>query len=586
VARPRLSRRAREHLTGYLYLLPVAIALGGTVLFPILKAIHMSLYNHVLIKPKEYGFVGLANYARLLHDEVFWLSLWNSFLWVFGSVSFQFLGGFAAALLLHQAFRGRALVRTLTLLPWIIPGVVVALIWEFIYQPNYGLLNDVLIRIGVMTERVAWLSSPVLAMPAVILTNVWRGVPFFAIMLLAGLQAIPTELYEAARVDGASVTQRFWSITVPMLRPIIVVATATRIVWTVQLRGPHLRHDERRARQRHPDHVDVHADAGLLEPRLRLCRHAVRRPPAHHARLHDLLPADHPRPGEHDVRRAPGRDLAERVLGGPVLWVGLAALTLFAMLPFVWVFLASFKTRAELYATPIVYLPASLSAANYVEAWTSKLTPFSRFFANSLWVSSVTMVATTLVSILAGYALARFRFAGRQTFLLIFLATQMFPAVLLIAPLLSQWYALGLIDTYQALIYSNFSFTVPFTVWMLVGYFESIPIELEESAMLDGCNRFGALCRVVLPLGRPGVAATAIFAFVASWSELLFAITFTSQTEMRTLSAGLLFMVGQYEIQWGQLSAGVIISTVPVAILFTYLQRHLIQGLSAGAVKG
>jgi ABC-type glycerol-3-phosphate transport system permease component len=286
------------------------------------------------------------------------------------------------------------------------------------------------------------------------------------------------------------------------------------------------------------------------------------------------------------MRRAPGRDLAERVLGGPVLWMGLAALTLFAMLPFVWVFLASFKTRAELYATPIVYLPAALSVANYVEAWTSKLTPFSRFFANSLWVSSVTMVATTLVSILAGYALARFRFAGRQTFLLIFLATQMFPAVLLIAPLLSQWYALGLIDTYQALIYSNFSFTVPFTVWMLVGYFESIPLELEESAMLDGCNRFGALCRVVLPLAAPGVAATAIFAFVASWSELLFAITFTSQTEMRTLSAGLLFMVGQYEIQWGQLSAGVIISTVPVAILFTYLQRHLIQGLSAGAVKG
>jgi len=286
------------------------------------------------------------------------------------------------------------------------------------------------------------------------------------------------------------------------------------------------------------------------------------------------------------VRRTAGRDLPERILGGPVLWLGLIALTVFAVAPFVWVLLASFKTRAELYTTPIVFLPASWSATNYVEAWTSKLTPFSRFFANSLWVSSVTMVATTVISILAGYALARFRFAGRQTFLLIFLATQMFPAVLLIAPLLSQWYALGLVDTYQALIYSNFSFTVPFTVWMLVGYFESIPKELEESAMLDGCNRFGALCRVVLPLAAPGVAATAIFAFVASWSELLFAITFTSQTEMRTLSAGLLYMVGQYEIQWGQLSAGVIISTVPVAILFTYLQRHLIQGLSAGAVKG
>jgi len=232
VARPLFSRRARELLTGYLYLLPVAIVLGGTVLFPILKAMHMSLYNHVLIKPQEYRYVGFANYVRLLHDEMFWLSLWNSFVWVFGSVSFQFLGGFAAALLLHESFRGRALVRTITLLPWIIPGVVVALIWEFIYQPNYGLLNDILSRAGWMTERVAWLSSPALAMPAVIFTNIWRGVPFFAIMLLAGLQAIPTELYEAARVDGASVSQRFRSITLPMLRPIIVVATATRIVWT------------------------------------------------------------------------------------------------------------------------------------------------------------------------------------------------------------------------------------------------------------------------------------------------------------------------------------------------------------------
>ncbi|HSD49770.1 MAG TPA: carbohydrate ABC transporter permease, partial [Candidatus Methylomirabilis sp.] len=193
---------------------------------------------------------------------------------------------------------------------------------------------------------------------------------------------------------------------------------------------------------------------------------------------------------------------------------------------------------------------------------------------------------TTGISILAGYALARFRFVGRDVFLLVFLATQMFPAVLLIAPLLSQWYALGLIDTYQALIYSNFSFTVPFTVWMLVGYFESIPRELEESAMIDGSGRFGALIRIIVPLAAPGIAATAIFAFVSSWSELLFATTFTSQTEMRTLSAGLLYMAGQYEVQWGQLCAGVMISTVPVAILFTFLQKHLIKGLTAGALKG
>jgi multiple sugar transport system permease protein len=232
LARPLLSRRTRRALSGYLYLVPVVVVLGGTVVVPIVKAIQMSLYNNVLIRPQDYRYVGLANYARLLHDDTFWLSLWNSFQWVFGSVSLQFVGGLAAALLLHQGFRGRALLRTVTLLPWIIPGVVVALIWEFLYQPNYGAINDLASRLGLMTDKVAWLSNPALAMPAVIATNVWRGVPFFAIMLLAGLQAIPDDLYEAARVDGASVLQRFAHITLPMLRPIIVVATATRIIWT------------------------------------------------------------------------------------------------------------------------------------------------------------------------------------------------------------------------------------------------------------------------------------------------------------------------------------------------------------------
>ena len=231
------------------------------------------------------------------------------------------------------------------------------------------------------------------------------------------------------------------------------------------------------------------------------------------------------------ARRHAPKDLAERLLAGPVVWIGLILLTAFAMGPFLWMLLTSLKDRTELYATPLQYLPVHPTFENYVEAWTSPVTPFSRFFLNSLWVCSVTMVATTVVSVLAGYAIARFRFAGRDALLLIFLATQMFPSVLLITPLLAQWRALGLIDTYQALIYSNFSFTVPFTVWMMVGYFTSIPRDLEESAMIDGCNHFGALCRIVLPLAAPGIAATAIFAFVVSWSELLFAISFTTRDQ-------------------------------------------------------
>ncbi len=231
-AGPLLSWRTRKLLTGYAYLVPAALCMLATVVVPIGRAIQMSLYDDVLYKPQDYRFIGLANYVHLVHDPVFWLSLWNSFVWVFGSVVLQFIAGFAAALLLHQAFLGRAVVRTVALLPWIIPGVVVGLIWEWLYQPNYGVINDLLIKAGWLHDRIAWLSTPDLAMAAVVFTNVWRGIPFFAIMLLAGLQAIPEELYEAARIDGAGVVDRFWFVTLPLMRPIIVVATATRIIWT------------------------------------------------------------------------------------------------------------------------------------------------------------------------------------------------------------------------------------------------------------------------------------------------------------------------------------------------------------------
>jgi multiple sugar transport system permease protein len=230
--RPLISWRVRQLMVGYSYLLPAALCMLATVVVPIGMAMKMSLYNDVLYKPQDYRFIGLGNYVRLADDAVFWLTLWNSFVWVFGSVVLQFVAGFAAALLLHQAFRGRAVVRMLALLPWIIPGVVVGLIWEWLYQPNYGVINDLLIKAGWLHDRIAWLSSPDLAMAAVVFTNVWRGIPFFAIMLLAGLQAIPGELYEAAHVDGAGVLARFRHITLPLLRPIIVVATATRIIWT------------------------------------------------------------------------------------------------------------------------------------------------------------------------------------------------------------------------------------------------------------------------------------------------------------------------------------------------------------------
>src|SRR5882724_8443562 len=174
--RPLISWRVRKLLIGYSYLVPAALCMLATVVVPIILTIKMSLYADVLYKPQDYRFIGLGNYVRLVQDPVFWLTLWNSVVWAFGSVILQFVFGFAAALLLQQAFRGRALVRKLTLLQWIIPGAVVGLIWEWLYQPNYFAINDHLNRAGCMHERLAWLSSQDAAMAAVVYANVERGI--------------------------------------------------------------------------------------------------------------------------------------------------------------------------------------------------------------------------------------------------------------------------------------------------------------------------------------------------------------------------------------------------------------------------
>jgi multiple sugar transport system permease protein len=266
-ARPLISWRVRKLLIGYSYLVPAALCMLATVVVPIILAIKMSLYADVLYKPADYRFIGLGNYIRLVQDPVFWLTLWNSVVWVFGSVILQFVFGFAAALLLQQAFRGRALVRTLTLLPWIIPGVVVGLIWQWLYQPNYGVINDLLIRVGWMHERLAWLSSPDTAMAAVVFANVWRGIPFFAIMLLAGLTAVGAG--RALRSGPCRWRRRAG----PFLAHHLAVAAAHHRGrhrdadhLDLQLCRPDFRHDRRRPGQRHPDHVDLHLAAGLFEP--------------------------------------------------------------------------------------------------------------------------------------------------------------------------------------------------------------------------------------------------------------------------------------------------------------------------------
>lgn len=276
------------------------------------------------------------------------------------------------------------------------------------------------------------------------------------------------------------------------------------------------------------------------------------------------------------------RSVTGRRVATYVLVLGLVALV---VCPFLWMLIGSFRpTWEQMQVQGQSLWIQNPTLENYQRLFREY--DFARYFLNSTFVAAVTAVFATSVSAFAGYSLARFRFPGQGLFGFLMLTTQMLPAVAIIIPLFLWFKQFQLIDTYWALLVAYNAFAIPFSTWMLRGFFAGIPAELEEAAQIDGASQFGAFRQVVLPLSAPGLLATAIFAFILAWQEFLFAVTFTSRDELRTLTVGIAAMRGKDVIDWGLLNAGVVVTTIPLAIMFVLVQRYLVQGLTAGAIKG
>ena len=226
-----MSRKPRSSILPYVLLSPAVLATVIVVFYPMLQALITSLYNNILWKPRAVKFIGLDNYIAIWHDPVFWASLGRTAIWIGLTVPLQLLLGLVTALLLNQQFRWRGLARSLILIPWALPSVVIGLMWSWIYNPQVGLLNDLMLRLGLLQTAMPWLANPDTSLYAIIAALVWQGFPFFAIMILAGLQTIPHSLYEAADIDGATDWQQFWHITMPALKSVLVTAVMLRIIW-------------------------------------------------------------------------------------------------------------------------------------------------------------------------------------------------------------------------------------------------------------------------------------------------------------------------------------------------------------------
>jgi multiple sugar transport system permease protein len=623
----RLGRvLGRDWRVAFPFITPIVILMLLFIAWPFTRAIYISMTARTV--GRQTRFVGLQNYVRLWSDPFFRRAVRNTFVFTGGAIFFKFLAGLCAAVLLNAQRRMRNLLTGLVLLPWIIPAVVQALAWKSIYDPLFGGLNPILQALGLIVEPLSWLADPKLAMPCVILVNVWAGIPFFTVNFLAGLQAIDRELYEAAEVDGANAWDRFMHITLPGLRYVITVTTLLSTIWTFNnfqtiylLTGGGPGGATRvysimayemaiRGLRFGPGTAVAFSLTPLLAFFILLLSRYMRR---------DVSAAE---------LEVTWQDRVIDTVGWIVGWIGrivafpitlvvrsigrllrtldvqarprsrrrterwaavsrgivLSLLLVFILFPFYWIVITAFKAELQIGQRTSIFWPQPWSTEQFHHLFYDE--PFLVWLKNSLIVSVSTTGLAVLFSSLGAYALARLRFLGAEAMTTALLITYLLPGALMFIPLYRILTDLHLINSLQGLIATYPTFMMPFASWLLMGYYRSIPEDLEHAAMVDGATRLQAFTRVTLPLTAPALLAVTLFSFTSAWKEFLFAFVFITSERLMTLPVGLAQTIYGDIYPWGLLMAASMLISFPVVALYIYGQKFMIAGLTAGSVKG
>ena len=411
-----------------------------------------------------------------------------------------------------------------------------------------------------------------------IVANVWWGIPFFAITLLAALQAIPRDLYEAAAIDGAGAVRRFTSITLPFLAPTIAITVLLRTVWIsnfadliiVMTNGGPADRTQIVASYIFTQAFKAldfgYASAIALVLLVLLLAYSMLI-----VILRQVLMDRVMRP---DTRPSAPCCIAWRS----------SATSSFALFPLFWLLKVSVTPNDLLYSEGVRMWPSRMSFEHF--RFVLAHSAFPIFFRNSMIVAGATAAIVTLLASLSGYALSRFNFRGKYWLVALMLLTQMFPLVMLVAPIFKMLSPLGLTNSLAGLVVVYTAFNIPFATFLMQSFFDGIPKELEEAAKIDGATQFMAFRQIVLPLTLPGIAATLGFVFTAAWSELLFALMLISGNDAATFPVGLLTFVSKFSVDFGQMMAAGVLALIPACLFFLFIQRYLVQGLTAGAVKG
>jgi multiple sugar transport system permease protein len=617
------------------FVLPMMIIMVGLIFYPFVNALALSTTSLNFLTGETVN-VGFRNYAKLLENSDYLLSMQNTFQFTFWSLSVKFVTGMIIALLLNSRLPLRNIITGIMLLPWIVPEIVTALAWKSIYDPIFGGLNPILQGMGIIDSPMGWLSDPNLAMPSIIAVNVWKGIPFYTMLLLAGLKAIDREMLEAAEVDGANIIRRFRHITLPGMKYVIVVTLLLSFISTFNQFGliflmtgggpggatrvySILAYEKGiRSLQFGPGVAIAFSVAPLMivliwllarfmgaddkavvaDTKITVGDRIMRGVGEVFGAVLNLffMPLEWVLRGAEYVQEsvkglrniAKDQPLFTRTerekLGLVSRILLLLPILLFVIFPLYWVVTVSFKTTPQISERTSIFWPDPWTFEQYTKLIND--TPFLTWFRNTALIATTSTVISVILAALAAYALTRLKFRGSGVLTSFLLITYLLPATMLFIPLYQTLTDLQLINTYGALIVTYPTFLLPFATWVMMGYFRTIPVDLEEAAMIDGASRLGAFWRITLPLAAPALGAVSLFAFTNAWNEFLFAFVFITSESLRTLSVGLQSMIVGDILPWGQLMAAALLMAIPVVIIYTFAQRYLVEGLTAGGVKG
>lgn len=630
-----------ERSLKWLFALPALVYFALFVAYPLLNLVYVSLSVDV---KGEYVLSGLNQYANMVGlgsdpvlSQYFKAAVLNTAVFAGASVLLEFLLGLSVALLIDSGLRGMKHLTSVLLVPVMIPGVVAGTIWSLIYDSNYGPLNQLLRYFGL--PIVYWTTN--FPLPSVTIANVWEETPIVTLILLAGLRSIPQQVYESAQIDGLSRLQTLRRITLPLMKPSITVAVLLSMMYAIRffdiiyiiaggkfdfnfpstmvlayldyslafaytagasytnfgaaisvvmillamgptyffIRAINLNEVLGLARGGEPGFLSRLLKRGRRKGAFALTRDSggtSNRPPAFR---------------RWNIPSPP------RILGRIFLYLGGGILFLFLVFPAYWMIVTALTPEKFLLTNLSTFVPAAVTLQNFADAIFVYGAP--SYLLTSIGVALAATAITVVIAPLCAYSIARFKFGGTKLLGFV-IALNAFPSVVYMIPFyLLVTRLLNLTDSWDALVMTYLVFTLPIAIWILVGFFNEVPKELDEAARIDGLSQFAIFRRIILPLIKPGLAAATFLSLINCWNEFLLALVLTlgpykwqvfpyapAAVGGQTATVLVSKFIAPTVSQFGAMAAAGVLVTVPIFILTILLQRYLVKGLTLGAVRG